>query len=203
MSAYTDKHGVFRINHKQHEGKRLTQFGRALAELGVELIYASSPQAKGRVERVNKTLQDRLIKWLRLKGISSIEEANNVLGDYIIEHNAKFAKPAKEKANAHIAIKDEPQKVKHILSVKTEKKLSKSLSFQHNKKIYQIKGNIKYRLQGKKVSLVECYDGDTAIYHNEQLLTFECIDVQNKAYDVHDDKTINLAVYKLKIKIIT
>ena len=180
MTACADKHGVFRINHKQHEGKRLTQFGRALAELGVELIYASSPQAKGRVERVNKTLQDRLIKWLRLKGISSIEEAN-----------------------AHIAIKDEPQKIKHILSVKTEKKLSKSLSFQHNKKIYQIKGNIKYRLQGKKVSLVECYDGDTAIYHNEQLLTFECIDVQNKAYDVHDDKTINHAVYKLKIKIIT
>jgi transposase len=200
MSAYTDKHGIFRINDKRHEGARLTQFGRALNELGVELIHASSPQAKGRVERVNKTLQDRLIKWLRLKKISTMEDANKVLNEYILEHNTKFAKPAKNKANAHIAVTETPQKLKHILSVKTEKKLSKSLSFQHEKKLYQIKEKGKWRLQNKQVILIESYDGESAIYHNEKQLEFGCIEVQTKAGELHDEKTINHAIDELKTK---
>lgn len=73
---YSDKHGIFRVNNGGSTTTCVTQFGRVLSELGIELICANSPQAKGRVERANQTLQDRLIKEMRLEGISSIEAAN-------------------------------------------------------------------------------------------------------------------------------
>ena len=78
LALYSDKHGVFKVNHKGKEHE-LTQFGRAIKEFGIDPIFAKTPQAKGRVERVNKTLQDRLVKALRLANISSIEEANKFL----------------------------------------------------------------------------------------------------------------------------
>ena len=81
VALYTDKHGVFRVNHKDSQAKSiLTQFGRAAKELGIEIICANSPQAKGRVERANKTLQDRLVKELRLRNISTIEEVGSSIG---------------------------------------------------------------------------------------------------------------------------
>ena len=80
LALYSDRHSVFRVNHqgKEHE---LTQFGRALKGFDIEPIFAKIPQAKGRVERANKTLQDRLVKALRLEQISTIEEANKFLPD--------------------------------------------------------------------------------------------------------------------------
>lgn len=76
LAFYSDKHGIFRVNNGGTTTTGITQFGRVLSELGIELICANSPQAKGRVERANQTLQDRLIKEMRLEGISSIEDAN-------------------------------------------------------------------------------------------------------------------------------
>lgn len=76
LAFYSDKHGIFRVNNGGSTTTGVTQFGRVLSELGIELICANSPQAKGRVERANQTLQDRLIKDMRLEGISSIEAAN-------------------------------------------------------------------------------------------------------------------------------
>jgi transposase len=73
-ALYTDRYGVFKVNQGESERGGLTQFGRAMQELGVELIYARTPQAKGRVERANGVLQDRLVKELRLQNISTIEE---------------------------------------------------------------------------------------------------------------------------------
>lgn len=102
VALYTDKHGVFRVNHKNSHAKdELTQFGRAAKELGLQIICADTPQAKGRVERVNKTLQDRLVKELRLKNISTIEEANSYLPLFIENFNKRFSKPAKNPTNAH------------------------------------------------------------------------------------------------------
>lgn len=76
LAFYSDKHGIFRVNNGGSTTTGVTQFVHVLSELGIELICANSPQAKGRVERANQTLQDRLIKEMRLKGISSIEAAN-------------------------------------------------------------------------------------------------------------------------------
>jgi hypothetical protein len=72
----------------------MTQFGRALHDLSIEIICANSSQAKGRVERANKTLQDRLVKELRLAGVSSIADGNAFLPGFVTDYNASFAKPA-------------------------------------------------------------------------------------------------------------
>lgn len=101
MDVYSDKHGVFRVNIKDPEsGTGLTQFGRAMVALNVQLIHANSPQAKGKVENRNRTLQDRLIKEMRLDGINTMEMANGHYLDKFTERfNKKFSKPpAKRKA---------------------------------------------------------------------------------------------------------
>ncbi|CDL12697.1 Mobile element protein [Klebsiella pneumoniae IS43] len=95
LAFYSDKHGIFRVNNGGTTTTGITQFGRVLSELGIELICANSPQAKGRVERANQTLQDRLIKEMRLEGISSIEDANAWLDSFIIDFNRRFCQTSK------------------------------------------------------------------------------------------------------------
>ena len=97
VAFYSDKHNIFRVNNGEG-GDRVTQFGRALSELNIDIICANSPQAKGRVERAFGTLQDRLVKELRLAGISTIDVANAWLPGFIAEHNARFGRaPANAK----------------------------------------------------------------------------------------------------------
>src|SRR5205085_10363476 len=99
---YSDKFSVFRVNIPNAlTGTGLTQFGRAMKELGVELICAHSPQAKGRVERANQTLQDRLVKELRLRSISSVGAANAYLPEFIADFNSRFAVEPRSKQDAH------------------------------------------------------------------------------------------------------
>jgi len=93
VAFYSDKHGIFRVNSKDAAGgDRITQFGRALSELNIDIICANSPQAKGRVERAFGTLQDRLVKELRLAGISTVAAANAWLPGFVITHNARFGR---------------------------------------------------------------------------------------------------------------
>jgi hypothetical protein len=92
VAFYSDKHTVFRTNRSNAPGGTgMTQFGRALAELNIEIICANSSQAKGRVERVNRTLQDRLVKELRLANISDIDAGNAFLPSFLLTHNERFA----------------------------------------------------------------------------------------------------------------
>src|ERR1019366_3152025 len=99
IALYSDKHGVFRVNQTGAlGGDGMTQFGRALDALNNDLICANSSQAKGRVERAHKTLQDRLVKELRLAGVSDIDAANAFLPTFMAQHNARFARtPANDK----------------------------------------------------------------------------------------------------------
>src|ERR1700729_1775809 len=99
VAFYSDKHGIFRVNAKDAAGgDGATQFSRALMELNIDILCANSPQAKGRVERAFGTLQDRLVKELRLAGISSITAANDWLPGFIADHNARFGRaPANAK----------------------------------------------------------------------------------------------------------
>jgi len=109
LALYSDRHSIYRVNtqsadeEQDRTGKRpRTQMGRAMAELGVNLIWAGSPQAKGRVERAHGTLQDRLVKALRVKGIGSIEAANGFLdGGFLADHNRRFGVEAREAADLH------------------------------------------------------------------------------------------------------
>lgn len=90
LALYSDRHSIFRVNNPEREGE-LTQFTRAIKTLGIEPIHANSPQAKGRVERANQTLQDRLVKEMRLQNISDIETANAWLPTFIEAYNNRFA----------------------------------------------------------------------------------------------------------------
>jgi hypothetical protein len=99
-ALYSDKHSIFRVNHVDHESE-LTQFTRALKTLNIEPIHANTPQAKGRVERANKTLQDRLVKEMRLNGINTIDEANRYLPIFMEDYNRRFCVPAHHPQEAH------------------------------------------------------------------------------------------------------
>ena len=102
VAFYSDKHGVFRVNHEGAiGGDGMTQFGRALDALNIEIICANSSQAKGRVERAHKTLQDRLVKELRLAGASNLAEGNALLPSFMADYNARFAKPAANGKDLH------------------------------------------------------------------------------------------------------
>jgi len=106
VAFYVDYGSVFSINLNNPEREKITQFERIVHELGTDINHASSPQAKGRVERCNGTMQDRLVKEMRLAGISSMAEANKFVqqGDFIEKHNAKFAVPPAQEGNAHRSI---------------------------------------------------------------------------------------------------
>ena len=103
VAFYSDKHSIFRVAREGSRGrdKGVTQFGRALAELSIEIICANTPQAKGRVERMNKTLQDRLVKELRLQGISTMEAGNAFLPRFAADFNTRFARLSRSPHDAH------------------------------------------------------------------------------------------------------
>ncbi len=101
VAFYSDKHTVFRMNRDAQGGQGMTQFGRALAELNIEIICANSSQAKGRVERVNRTLQDRLVKELRLVGVCDMGPGNAFLPEFLERFNEKFSVRAAKPDNLH------------------------------------------------------------------------------------------------------
>jgi hypothetical protein len=196
MSIYSDKHGVFRVNHKGCEDK-LTQYGRAMNELGIEIIHASTPQAKGRVERANKTLQDRLGKALRIEGISNIKDANSFLPQFMEQYNNKFSVQPKSQENAHCEVTTSNKELQKILSVQTSRKLSKELECSYDNITYQIQSPNKYRLQHKPVMICEHFANGINIYHKNDSLDYTTIQKCKKAPEVHNEKTINNKVDKL------
>ena len=102
VAFYSDKHSIFRLtNAAATSTSGLTQFGRAMTELDIEIICANSPQAKGRVERANQTLQDRLVKELRLQRISTAERANAFAPEFMADFNRRFSLPPANPEDAH------------------------------------------------------------------------------------------------------
>ncbi len=125
-ALYSDKHSIFRINAETADPEAETQFSRAARELGIECVHAHSPQAKGRVERANQTLQDRLAKEMRPAGIGDMDSANAWLPGYIADYNKHFAvKPRDD--DAHLAYPGVPADLARTLSVQVTRTLSKSL----------------------------------------------------------------------------
>jgi hypothetical protein len=151
MSLYLDKHTTYKSNRKltveeelDGQSRPLSQFERAVAELGVELIHADSPEAKGRVERLFGVLQDRLVKEMRLEKIKSKEEANRFLKQYLPKHNKKFRVSPKNKTNIHV--KPEPySNLDKYLCLKTQRTVRNDQTVAHNKKLYQIEEKITSR----------------------------------------------------------
>jgi len=138
VAFYSDKHGIFRVNQSSSGlGDAITQFGRAMRELDIQIICANTPQAKGRVERANQTLQDRLPKEMRLLKICSREAGNAYLPEFIEDFNQRFAEESRSAADAHRPLTDKDN-LSHILSWQEPRTISKNLTVQFEKVVYQI-----------------------------------------------------------------
>jgi transposase len=130
VAFYSDKHTVFRVsNQAAKSGHGMTQFGRALNELNIEILCANSSQAKGRVERANRTLQDRLVKELRLARISDMEAANAFLPGFTKRFNARFAKAPARSDNLHRPMNIEPYRLREVFCLQDQRYVGKQLTF--------------------------------------------------------------------------
>jgi hypothetical protein len=176
VAFYSDKFGVFRVNIREAQtGTGLTQFGRAMQELEIKLIHAHSPQAKGRVERANQTLQDRLVKELRLRAISSIAEANGFLPEFIADYNRRFAVAPRASWDAHRPLQPADD-LDRILCLVETRTLSQHLSFSYQRTLYQIKTKRPaYTLRHVKVEVREQADGRLQVEHRGQVLAHEVV----------------------------
>jgi transposase len=176
LTVYLDRHTTYKspaepaVEDDLHGTEPASQFGRAVGELGVELIHANSPQAKGRIERLFKTLQDRLVKELRLTGISTIDDANRFLVSYLPRHNRRFAVTAKKKGNLHRRPKGID--LDAILCIRTERTLKNDHTIRHNKRLYQVED----RLRTNKVMVEDRIDGSMRITYKGISLRFHQIE---------------------------
>jgi len=178
-SVYLDRHTTYKsmakptVEEELHDIRPMSHFEKSLAELGVAVIHAYSPQAKGRIERLFGTFQDRVVKEMRLAGVTNIGEGNTFLDGYLPEYNRRFAKEAAKWANYHRPIVSK-RALETILSIKTERALRNDFTVSHNKKLYQIESNIR----AKKIIVEERTDGSMHMIHNGLHLKFREIEVR-------------------------
>lgn len=156
VAFYSDKHTVFRVSKPSQHMTGMTQFGRALAELNIEILCANSSQAKGRVERANRTLQDRLVKELRLGDISSMDEGNAFLTGFTERYNAQFAKAPAKPNNLHRALNIEPDRLSEVFCLRDQRHVTKNLMLKYDRKRIKLEINDLTRgLVGKFVDVYE------------------------------------------------
>lgn len=142
VAFYSDKHSVFRVAKKEAvNGQGMTQFGRALSELSIEILCANSSQAKGRVERVNRTLQDRLVKEMRLAGISDMATGNAFLPDFKDAFNERFSVAPIRPDNLHRPLNVVPDRLRDILCKREQRYVGEQLAFSYERKRIMLKEN--------------------------------------------------------------
>lgn len=174
MSVYLDKHTTYKswakptVEEELTGRESLSQFERALKELGIEIIHANSPQAKGRIERLFRTFQDRVIKEMRLRGIKTLAEANEFLGKYLPVFNARFNVIAREKSNMHRKV---PRgiTIERILCIKETRVLRNDFTVIYGKKIYQVLD----KTRARKVTIEERLDSTIKLYDKKQKLRYK------------------------------
>ncbi|MGF6483901.1 hypothetical protein QFZ91_006128 [Paraburkholderia sp. JPY419] len=132
---YSDKASVFRSTSAERTERSVTPFGRAMYELNIDTFCANSSQAKGRVERAHLTLQDRLVKELRLRGISTLDEANAWVPSFMAAYNARFARSPKSDFDAHRPLRAE-ESLDLVLTWREPRKVKKSLTVQYDRVMY-------------------------------------------------------------------
>jgi hypothetical protein len=178
IAFYSDKHGVFRSTHSSEKDRTsgLTQFGRALYELNIDIICANTPQAKGRVERANQTLQDRLVKELRLRGIDTIAAANAYAPEFMADFNFRFGKPPRNPKDMHRPLADH-ENLDGALCRKEVRKLSNSLTLRYDKVMFILDPTERATaLAGKKVVVCDYPDGRLEITDGEASLPYRTFD---------------------------
>jgi transposase len=197
VAYYSDRHAIFITTRDEDGFYKDTQFKKALGALNIHLICARSPQAKGRVERCNQTLQGRLVKEMRLSQISSIEEANKFLPQFIKKHNAKFSVKPASPVDAHRPLTQTKEEIELILSVSTTRKVSKNLEIRWKNKILQIQNEGKgRRLQQATVEVRELLNGEIKIVYNGKCLDYKVLEIQSPNH-IADSKEVNAMVDSL------
>ena len=177
LTFYSDKAGIFRVNAQDNaEGRGYTQFGRALFELNIDILCANSSPAKGRVERMNGTLQDRLVKELRLRGISTMAAANAYAPAFMADFNARFAKVPKSDFDAHRALRGD-EDLERIFSWREWRKVSQSLTLQYKKVMYLLEDRPEHRrLVHRYLEVAEYPDGRIALWADGTALPYTTYD---------------------------
>lgn len=191
LALYSDRHSIFRVNNPEREGE-LTQFTRAVKTLGIEPIHANTPQAKGRVERANQTLQDRLVKELRLRGISDIETANAWLPKFVKAYNKRFATEPRITGNAHREILHSSEELGYIFSYQARRVLSKNLTFQYKTSAFQIRSEGQgYRLRYAIVTVCEDFNGNISVLYEGKALGWEKYVDGPEPIPLDDEKSVH------------
>ena len=151
----------------------MTQFGRALAELNIEIICANSSQAKGRVERANRTLQDRLVKGLRLEGISDMDAGNAFLPGFVERFNEKFAITPIKSDNLHRALNVQPSRLNDILCHREQRYIGQQLSFHYDRmQIILERTEVSEELAGKYAQIYDFADRPMEVRWNGVALPY-------------------------------
>jgi len=197
LSLYVDKHSTFKVNRqatieeKLRDAQAQSQFSRAMEELNIEIIFAYSPQAKGRVERLFETLQDRLVKEMRLEGISSKQEGTRYFREiYIPKHNNKFAVAPREAANLHRPLLPQDD-LDRIFTVRSQRKTSKDYVVRYRNKRYQLKPpkGYRYSLRKAKIIVAENNKGKVSFLYKDKEIPFTISKVQPRKKQVASSKS--------------
>jgi transposase len=179
LALYSDRCFVFRYNGRKQDTtevplpgkKNPTQFGRAMRELGITQVFARSPEAKGRIERANGTFQDRLVAELRLAGISTIEEANHFLQEFLPRYNEHFAVPPAQSELAYRSVSPDLE-IEGILCFKERRRVAKDNTVQYHGKTLQIFPGMERTTYARAhVEVQERLDGRLLVCHKGKILT--------------------------------
>lgn len=193
LAFYSDRHGIFRINAKAAvDGDGRTEFGRVAERLGIEAIHALTPQAKGRVERANQTLQDRLVKEMRLRAIASMQAANAFLPAFMETHNKRFAVAPRDPADAHRPWTATPEALDEALARREERVLSKALTFSSGGTKYCVRtSGPGTALRGARVTLLHFMSGGMSVRYKERVLPVTAYGRYPVPASAEDEKTID------------
>jgi len=198
VAYYSDRYSVFRVNRKGSEGQP-TQFSRALQTLDIAAIHAGSPQAKGRVERANRTLQDRLVKDMRLHGIRDMEGGNAYLPEFMADFNRRFAVAPRNAADAHRQVLHDAAELDLILCEQHQRKLTKNLTLRFENREYQVTGHGKgYRLRGAEVTVCKGFGGSVAVLRDGRELPVKLLAEGGEAPPIADGKDVRQRVDRAK-----
>jgi hypothetical protein len=176
VAFYADRHSAFRNNTASANGDGITHLGRPLDRLNIDLICANSPQAKGRVERANATLQDRLVKAMWLNRINAIDQANAFLPSYMAQHNQRFAKAPFDPRDLHrpLAIHEN---LEAEMVWREQRTVTGALTLHYNKAMFILGPTpVAQGLARKKVDVCEYPDGRLEIQHEGGVLPYRVFD---------------------------
>ena len=189
---YTDKHGIFRVNiPNAGSGDNLTQFGRAMQSLEIPILCANTPQAKGRVERANQTLQDRLVKEMRLRGIDDMQQGNAYLPEFMADFNRRFAAQPRSSLDVHRPLQAH-KNLDQILAWQETRLITKNLTIQFKNVVYQIQTKRPaYALHKAQVTICQDVQGKVTILYKGGELSYTIFQKQIRQSEVVTAKQVN------------